>query len=275
MMRKRMISTTCLLQYVRFGCVHSVKVFLRLHTSHLQHRMYITLVMYVFPYLYFSRVVMSVRGSVQRRFEKTEFEMGCHNLRWGLTMWDGVWQFEMESDYLRWGLTIWDGVWQFVMGSDNLTWGLTIWDGAWQFEMGSDYLRWGITIWDGVWLFEMGYDYLRWGLTIWDGVWQFEMRYDYLRWGLTIWDGVWQFSPSDFKRIFPYLTSLSKQVPLGHVSHAAMHYFMYHSQQIIKPCKLHKTVTLKVYFETIIEYSNIYELQRIRGNPSYLNTSEV
>jgi hypothetical protein len=41
--------------------------------------MYITLVIYACPYLYFSRVAMYVTGSVQIGFVKTEVKMGSVN----------------------------------------------------------------------------------------------------------------------------------------------------------------------------------------------------
>jgi hypothetical protein len=76
---KKWMSTTCLLQYILFGFVHSEKAFTRLHNRYMEHGMYITLVIYACPYLYFSRVATQVRGSVQRGFVKTEVEMRSAN----------------------------------------------------------------------------------------------------------------------------------------------------------------------------------------------------
>jgi hypothetical protein len=127
-MIKQFISTTCLLQCILFGFVHSTKAFIRLHNCHFKQRMYITLVIYACSCLY------SSRGSVQRGFVKNEVEMGSAN-----------------------------------------------------------------------------------------------------------------FARQILKGYFTILTRISKQVPLGYVSHAGIYSFMYHSQQIIKTLKSAESCHLKMY----------------------------
>jgi hypothetical protein len=45
------------------------------------------------------------------------------------------------------------------------------------------------------------------------------------------------FPRQNLKGYFTILTRISKQVPLGYVSHTGIYFFVYHSQQITKTLK--------------------------------------